>query len=590
MLLPPRGFVTRAAGALCLLLGLSGCTGYFSSSQHTTANYQISATALAPASITAGSSATSTVTLTPAMGYTGSVKLSCASIPGANAPACSFSPDSVAVNGSVISSTLTVSTTASTPGGTYALSVTGADGSGAAPSNGPQSLSLTTAAVIQHVVLIIQENRTPDNLFQGLCIPPYGNTSACGSGQGQYDIAQQGLNSKGQTVTLAPIGLGTGSTPPQVFSLDNSHAGFVLMYDKGKMDGADITGCVPVADCPANAQFMYVVPSDVAPYLTLAQQYTFADRMFQTNEGPSFPAHQFLFAGTSAPSLPGTEYGSYFAAEDPSSGSLSGCVATAGTTAALISPLGVELHPGLFPCYDHPALSDLLDPKGVTWRYYAPSAGSGWTAPDALENLCQVETINNVPTCTGPDWVNNVVIPEKQILTDVADGKLQQVSWVVPDGAFSDHAGLNDGSGPSWVASVVNAIGNSPYWANTAIFITWDDWGGWYDHVAPKIVDDGVSWGSGYTYGFRVPLIVVSPYAKAGYVTHVNHDFGSIIRFIETTYGLSSLGYADAYADDLSDCFDMTQSPITFETIDAPLSSDYFIKYSKPPLPPDDDD
>ena len=93
----------------------------------------------------------------------------------------------------------------------------------------------------------------------------------------------------------------------------------------------------------------------------------------------------------------------------------------------------------------------------------------------------------------------------------------------------SDHAARNDGSGPAWVASIVNAIGNSAYWANTAIIITWDDWGGWYDHVAPKVINDGLSWGSGYVYGFRVPLIVVSPYAKAAYISHVTHDFGSIL-------------------------------------------------------------
>jgi phospholipase C len=164
------------------------------------------------------------------------------------------------------------------------------------------------------------------------------------------------------------------------------------------------------------------------------------------------------------------------------------------------------------------------------------------------------------------------------------------VSWVVPDGGYSDHPGLNDGAGPSWVASIVNAVGNSPYWANTAVIVIWDDWGGWYDHVPPKVNLDGVSWGSGYTYGFRVPLLVISPYAKAGYASHVTHDFGSILHLIENTYGLPSLGYADAYADDLSDCFDMTQSPITFQTISAPESADYFIHYSKPPKPPDDDD
>jgi len=143
------------------------------------------------------------------------------------------------------------------------------------------------------------------------------------------------------------------------------------------------------------------------------------------------------------------------------------------------------------------------------------------------------------------------------VLTDIANGQLAAVSWVVPSGRTSDHPALSDGSGPSWVASIVNAIGNSPYWSNTVIFITWDDWGGWYDHVAPSVINS-------YEYGFRVPLIVVSPFAKPGHVSHVTHDFGSILKFIEEVYGLPSLGYADAAADDLSDCFDFNQTPLTF--------------------------
>ena len=128
-----------------------------------------------------------------------------------------------------------------------------------------------------------------------------------------------------------------------------------------------------------------------------------------------------------------------------------------------------------------------------------------------------------------------MVIPQGQVLQDIANAQLPQVSWIIPDGTDSDHAFSNNGDGPSWVASIVNAIGNSPYWSNTAIIITWDDWGGWYDHVAPEVVNDGVSWGSGYVYGFRVPLIVISPYAKAKYISHTTHDFGSILKFIEMT-------------------------------------------------------
>jgi phospholipase C len=137
----------------------------------------------------------------------------------------------------------------------------------------------------------------------------------------------------------------------------------------------------------------------------------------------------------------------------------------------------------------------------------------------------------------------------------------------------------------------VNAIGNSQYWADTAIFVTWDDWGGWYDHVPPfKVVDDGTSWGSGYIYGFRVPLIVISAYTRSHYISHVNHDFGSILRFVEENFSLPALGYADSYApDDLLDCFDFEQQPLTFRTIDAPLKADHFIRDRTPPLDPDDD-
>ena len=106
--------------------------------------------------------------------------------------------------------------------------------------------------------------------------------------------------------------------------------------------------------------------------------------------------------------------------------------------------------------------------------------------------------------------------------------------------------------------------------------------GGWYDHVAPTIYDS-------YEYGFRVPLIVVSPYAKPGYVSHVTHDFGSILRFIEEDFNLSSLGYADARADDLSDCFDFTQSPLLFQAVPAMYYADYFLNDTRPAEPPDNE-
>jgi phospholipase C len=136
----------------------------------------------------------------------------------------------------------------------------------------------------------------------------------------------------------------------------------------------------------------------------------------------------------------------------------------------------------------------------------------------------------------------------------------------------------------------VNAIGNSSYWSNTAIIITWDDWGGWYDHVAPpQVLVNCAQWGCGYVYGFRVPLIVVSPYANAASISHTPHHFGSILRFIEESFGLPSLGYADAHADDLSDCFNFNQTPLKFRAIPAAVSGEQFLNDRRPPTDPDDD-
>jgi phospholipase C len=418
------------------------------------------------------------------------------------------------------------------------------------PTTSPRSES----SGIEHVVVIVQENRTPDNLFHGLP---------------GADIADSGINSVGETIAFTPIPLSV------LYDLDHSHLGFVKMFDGGKMDGADklASGCTLTgANCPSpNAPFSYVDPAEVQPYFEMAKQFTFADRMFQTNQGPSFPAHQFVISGTSAP----TATSNLFAAENvgypANSGSNveAGCAGPTGETVAMIDPMGNE-STTQFPCFEHETLLDLLDSHGITWRYYAPSTGSIWTAPNAIRHLR-----------FGNDW-QNVIIPQSKVLTDIANGQLAQVTWVIPDGRSSDHPRQNDGSGPSWVASVVNAIGNSAYWSNTAILITWDDWGGWYDHVAPPILNS-------YEYGFRVPLIVVSPYAKRGYVSHTMHDFGSLLRFTEETFHLPSLGYADSRADDLSDCFDFTQAPEAFRPFAAKYDASHFINDTRAPLDPDDD-
>jgi len=423
---------------------------------------------------------------------------------------------------------------------------------------------------INHVVIIFQENRTPDNLFHDPVLISRG-----------ADIASTGKISTGQTVPLTPVSLVTS------YDLGHGHHNFLLEWDNGAMDGGDLISCPP--EIPTCA-YQYVQDSRLQPYFTLAETYTFGDRMFQTNQGPSFPAHQYIISGTSAIS----EKSTLSVSENPTNtdSDHTGCIAPPDGIVRIIDTTNPDPKTNetqtMYPCFDHPTLTDLLDTNGISWKYYTPKAGSIWTGPNAIQHMCGPDAPPpNGTNCVGSDWTNHVIIGQTQVLNDISSGNLAAVSWVIPTNTASDHASGTDGTGPSWVASVVNAIGSSQYWKDTAIIITWDDWGGWYDHVPPPAIQNS------YEYGLRVPLIVVSPYARAAYISHVNHDFGSILKFIEKVFGLGEIdpavGYADARADDLSDCFDFTQTPLPYKTVAAPLDAQYFLDDKTPPEGPDDD-
>jgi phospholipase C len=441
-----------------------------------------------------------------------------------------------------------------------------------------QTVNSSPLGRIKHVLIIFQENRTPDNLFHDQVLIDRG-----------ADIASSGQISNGNTIPLTPVSLTT------FYGLDHSHTAFLRAWNHGAMNGADKVGvfCVPGhTNCaPAHPQYQYINPSEVQPYFLLAETYTFGDRMFQTNQGASFAAHQYMISGTSAVA----EHSTIFVSGIPTQTSTgTGCLGPPGAHVNVIDTANPDPYTAQTTttqlCYEHPTLTDLLDAATLSWKYYTPTAGSIWTSPNAINHLCGP----NVPppdatACIAPEWTNHVVVegPKNKILTDIAAGQLSNVSWVIPNGGASDHAGGTNGSGPSWVASIVNAIGTSQYWADTAIIITWDDWGGWYDHVPPPLVRNS------YEYGLRVPLIVVSPYAKPAYISHVTHDFGSILKFVEATFKLPTIdpavGYADSRSDDLSDCFDFNQTPLLFSTIPAPLDANYFLNDESPATPPDDD-
>jgi phospholipase C len=454
---------------------------------------------------------------------------------------------------------------------------------------------LTTPALAElfkHVVLIVQENRTPDNLFQGLCV----NQSSCSvqPSATQYNIQTgpwQNKNADGGFTAPVPIALARGAYDP-----GHSHSSFVAMCDRVpatgpcKMDGAGDETCI--GTCPVNFAFAYVDHSThvLDPYLALARQYGWANDMFATNQGPSYPAHQFLFGATSAPSAADDQQGT-FAAENGFGGYNDIGCATSGTEVQLIDANGNE-NTEIFPCFEHYTISDLLEQHNLTWRYYTPTANNIWAAPNSINHICVPVDLK----CTGADWKANVDIHPPHVLTDIAHCRLRSMSWVIPSGQNSDHPRMNNGHGPSWVASIVNAIGNSTckdgwksYWDDTAIIIVWDDWGGWYDHVAPKFLAYPQG---GYQYGFRVPCIVVSAYTPQGFISYNHQDFGSIARFIEYNFNIPQgiLDFADArQGTDMLDFFNMKQAPRPFVTIPAPLDAAYFIHDKSPPLPPDTD-
>ncbi len=470
----------------------------------------------------------------------------------------------------------------------------------------PASAQITS---FQHIILVVQENRTPDNLFQGLC--PTTNPSACSTqpGPGQYNIqttAWLDNTSPAGTTNPTAVSFGLG------YDLLHEHSTFVAMCDLNAsgacaMDGAARVKCHSSAQpCPKKAAFGYVDNSThaVQPYLDLVHDYGWGNYMFQTNQGPSFPAHQFLFGATSAPSAD-DDYNGIFAAENTAH-STAGCAVEITTRVWLINPQGVEFAKS-YPCFERRTLSDLLEARGLSWRYYGSNGGDWpdstalgiWIAPNAIKHIC-------VPVgqkCTGTEWTSNVEFNPSAVLSDISNCKLRDVSWVTPDSFNSDHMlDPRNIHGPSWVASIVNAVGNSKctdniggtvysYWQDTAIIVTWDDWGGWYDHERPTI--EAYPQG-GYQMGFRVPLIVVSAYTAAGYIHNRREDFGSVIRFVEKNFiGATQEGaltFADARAmGDLTEFFNLGNPPRKFKPVKAPLSAKYFLTRKPSGLPVDDD-
>lgn len=439
-------------------------------------------------------------------------------------------------------------------------------GSSPAPSSLP-AISLDDLAPktspIQHVVVMIQENRTFNDFFA-----TYPGADGTTTGKiAQY--VTSGCNvTKSGTIALK-------KEPLIIKDLTHRYQGYSAAYDGGKMDAFDK---VPFGDGMPECTYpyQYTNPSDIAPYWDLAQQYTLAEHLFTTQGSSSFVAHQDLIRGSSR--ISSTEA----MVNDPS-GTPWGCDAPSGTYTSLISKDN-QFKPGAgpFPCtkvfpasYHYNSLRDLLDAKKVSWKYYVPpfhvNFGGLMTAYDVIAAVRY-----------GPEWKTNISAPQTNIFKDITAGKLPAMSWVIPDEPESDHPGESVDYGPSWVASVVNAIGGSGYWNSTAIIIVWDDWGGLYDNYAPKQVGYG-------GLGFRVPALVISPYAKAGHIATTEYQFGSILRYVEDNFHLGRLHTTDSTSNSLIDCFNYKQKPIVFQKIPSSEDERFFLR-QKPSNEPIDDD
>ena len=291
------------------------------------------------------------------------------------------------------------------------------------------SSTLPLRGKIQHIVVVIQENRSLDNLF-------YGFPGA--------DTVTHGMLSSGSSVPLQPISF----LAP--YDIGHEEANFIASYDNGKMDGFDtenvggIGGSGPITGAttpPPYPQYGYVPAAERQPYVQMGSTYVVADRFFPSQIDSSFSAHQYLIAAQTGNAV------------DNPAPPIWGCDAAPGVVVPTLNPDRTQ-GPGIFTCFDYPTIGDKLDGAHLSWHFYAPPINefSIWSAYDAIRHVRY-----------GVDWQQNVLSPETRILTDVASGNLASVTWVVPDGANSDHASSQSTAGPQWVSAIVNAVGKSRF-------------------------------------------------------------------------------------------------------------------------------
>lgn len=369
---------------------------------------------------------------------------------------------------------------------------------------------------IQHIVLLIRENRTFDNLF-GTFPGANGATSA--------------PISTGQTITLVH-GEDQYARDP-----DHGPKSARVAIDGGKMDAFNL-----VIDGNRNGDYLSLsqqVEADIPNYFAYARYFALGDEMFSSIPSDSYPAHLFTIAAQSMQAIDiprGPKPG----------GDTWGCDAPSNWSAHSETPQGIFFN--VYPCYSNvTTMADLLDNAGISWKSYAPTfseSGYGFNIYDAIKHIRE-----------GPEWKANV-LPYTQFASDALAGNLPSVTWLVAGQERTDHPPHSLCFGENWVVDQLNAIMQGPDWDSTVVFIVWDDFGGVYDHVPPPPAVDI------YGFGPRSGVLVISPYAKSGLISHDVFEFSSMLKFIETRFNLPSLTQRDAKANNMLDMFDFTQAPL----------------------------
>jgi len=362
---------------------------------------------------------------------------------------------------------------------------------------------------IQHIVFLIKENRSFDHYF--------------GTFPGA-DGATSGKISNGETVPLThasdliPDDIGH-SWRDAIIAIDGGHMRKFDQIAGGNVDGYRVP-------------YTQFLESDIPNYFAYAHNFVLADRMFSSMAGPSFPNHLFTIAA---------QDGGVLDNPHPQNGTW-GCDSDDFLSVPVAHGDGkITNEP---PCFDFQTLADSMENAHIPWKYYAPSKGHyGYQ----FSTLDAIRHIRNTPL-----W-NERVVPDSQFAADALSGHLPAVSWLVT-GSSNDHPGRSVCKGENWAVEQLNAVMKGPDWNSTVVFLTWDDFGGFYDHVPPPVVGN-------YSLGPRVPLLIISPYARKGYVSHTQYDFSSFLKFVERRFGLPTLTDDDRRANDMVDSFDFDSPP-----------------------------